>query len=179
VTARRACALVAVGAVLAIVGCGADSDPEDAQTRPPPAAGAGTGAERAAVAWWNALRYQQADRLIGMLTPAARRGVDVAATRRVVVNRFGSWAGPTQATPLYWERTGHGIKVYMRIDGGNYVGRVLVKRGAIMLALPLVERDHRWLVDDSAWLREQVIEYVHLERVKAKLLRQLKKEGKR
>jgi hypothetical protein len=41
----------------------------------------------------------------------------------------------------------------MRIETGELIGKVLKKRGSMLLALPLVAQGPRWAIDNSAWLR--------------------------
>jgi hypothetical protein len=111
---------------------------------------------RTALAWWEALRKRDAGAVVGLLSRPARRRLERHATEVAVRGRLGRWASATEARVLYAEGSGDAVTVFMMIEGGDRIGHVLAKRGALMLALPVVKHDGRWLVDDSVWLRTQV-----------------------
>ena len=149
--------LVACAAAL-LAGCGAEPRQlRDPSPEAPPRSQLESreSPERIARAWWQALRARDTDAVLGQLTPSARRLLDRKQVVRAIEGSLGRWTKPTEATVLYTERSARAATVYMRIDQGELVGRVLVKRGGFMLALPLVLRDDRWLIDNSAWLRSQ------------------------
>jgi hypothetical protein len=144
----------AIAVILALVGCGA----ERAQEPPRPASqGSVDGsAAHTALHWWKALGARDAATVLGLLTPAARDSLDVAQTSSEIRASLGRWANDTAPTVLYSERSGDEETVYMRIEAGDREGPVFIKRGTVMLALPLVSRGGDWKLDSSAWLRLQV-----------------------
>ena len=147
-------AVPAIVVVLALGGCGVDQ----AQESPPTASEGSVGgsAARAALRWWEALGNRDAARVLGLLTPPARRSLDAEQTSSKIRGSLGHWAHDSAATVLYSERTGDEETVYMRIEAGDREGPVFIKRGTVMLALPVVSRAGEWKVDNSAWLRLQV-----------------------
>ena len=58
------------------------------------------------------------------------------------------------------------------LDGGQLVGPVVLKRGSLHLALPLVQRDGVWLIDNSAWLRGTADVWVELQDARLKRKRE-------
>lgn len=117
------------------------------------------GPKRAALSWWAALRQGNAAAVTDGLTAAARRPLSPVATAAAVTGRLSRWARGTQGRVLYAEGSGSRVTVFMEVEGGHRIGRVVAKTGVLMLALPLVKSNGRWLVDDSAWLRYQVKAY--------------------
>lgn len=115
--------------------------------------------KQAALSWWSALRDGDPAAVTDGLTPAARSLLDVAATTGAVNGKLGRWARGTTAKVLYAEGSGARATVFMEVEGGHRIGDVVAKTGVLMLALPLLESNGRWRVDDSAWLRQQVKAY--------------------
>jgi hypothetical protein len=155
---RRRGSWVAVCVLAALPGCGIDgpvtADRElvaaphaDSDRRRSP--------EGAALAWWRALQGRDPATVIGLLTPSARSRLDLPRTRSKIRGQLGRWAENTAPTVLYTERIPGAATVFMRVDIGELVGRVMVKRNSMNLALPLVPRKG-WMIDNAAWLRSRV-----------------------
>jgi hypothetical protein len=161
-----AAALLGLLALAFLPGCGAepraiehrvDVDPGrlEAQSRRSP--------DHSVLAWWSALQARDSDAALGLLTPAARRLVDPAETRFVLSGDLGDWLGTTAPIVLYSERDRGSATVFLRIDVGEWIGSVHVSDSSTKLALPVVRRDGRWLIDNSAWLRVQTAAYAASE----------------
>jgi hypothetical protein len=175
--ARRAAAGLAALALagLALAGCGSDTQVADikpavAEVDQQPQLGA-TPAQ-AALSWWNALRSRDAEAVVARLTPAARAGVDLPRLRRTLHDNFGDFTERTEATVLYSQREHGKVKVYMRLEGGRVLGSRVIVQGVTMLALPLVSRDGVWLIENSAWLRQQSDNYAAIKKFNEKLRRE-------
>jgi hypothetical protein len=179
---RVAAAVLLLG-VLALTSCGPEGDlierhpaiPEQATD-----AELGGSPARTALAWWDAARARDTEALVARLTPAARRTIDLATLREALKANFGRFAEASEAHVLYTERRAGRATVYMRIDGGVLVDDVLVKGGAQMLALPFVESNGAWLIENGAWLRGQADSYIAIRdlnrRMKAEALRKQAQE---
>lgn len=165
----RSVAVAAIG-LLALAGlpaCGADPRPAEHRVDVEPGrleAQSRRSPEESVLGWWSALQARDSGAAVGLLTPAARRPVDPAATRSVLAGDFGDWLESTDPTVLYTERDRGSATVYMRIDVGEWIGSVHVSDSATQLALPVVRRNGRWLIDNSAWLRVQTATYAAWER---------------
>ncbi|MBA3263818.1 MAG: hypothetical protein H0T69_15345 [Thermoleophilaceae bacterium] len=171
----RAAAAVSVLGALALVGCGPGGDL--VERRPviheqASNAELGSSPGRTALAWWDSARARDTEALVARLTPAARRTIDLAKLREALSENFGRFAEGTEAHVLYTEREPGRATVYMRIDGGGLVGRVLVKGGGQMLALPFVESDGAWLIENAAWLRGQADSYIAIRDLNRKIRRE-------
>jgi hypothetical protein len=172
---RAAATLLAI-AVVALVGCGVDEG--DVVKREPAVADPGTNPElgaspgRTALAWWETLRARDVEAVVSRLTPAARLAINQDKLRRSMRLGFGQFAEGSQAHVLYTERDLQGTTVYMRIDGGALVGSRLIKGGSIYLALPFVQQDGAWLIENGAWLRRQANNYIAIRRFNQKIRRQ-------
>jgi hypothetical protein len=94
------------------------------------------------------------------LTPAARRRLDERRLRAAQAKGLARWARASVPTVLYLEREGGGVTVYLQIESGDLVGERVLKRGIILLALPLVRRSEGWLIASSAWLDGQLDGYI-------------------
>lgn len=168
----------AVYVLAALLGCGTDA-PLTADREPvaPPRAEseARRSAERAALAWWRALQARDHATVVRLLTPSARSQLDLPRTRSKIRGALGRWAENTAPTVLYTERGLDAATVFMRVDVGELVGRVMVKRRPMNLALPLVAREGRWAIDNSAWLRSQVRTILESERL-ARQVREIEAE---
>jgi hypothetical protein len=175
----RACALLVALAALALVGCGPKGDlvksrPALAEIQASPPLGA-TPAQTA-LSWWNTLRARDPEAALSRLTPAARRGIDLAQLHRTMANRLGNLAEHTEATVLYTEHARGRATVYMRLDGGPLVGSRLIRGGATMLALPLVARDGAWLIENAAWLRKQSENFEGIQKFNEQLKRETERQ---
>lgn len=165
----RAVALAVLGllALACLPGCGADPRPVEHRVDVEPGrleAQARRSPEESVLAWWSALQARDSDAAIGLLTPAAIRLVDPAETRSVLGGAFGDWLESTDPTVLYTERDRAGATVFMRIDVGEWIGSVHISDSSTKLALPVVRRNGRWLIDNSAWLRVQTASYAASQR---------------
>jgi hypothetical protein len=164
---RLVSAWATVCVLAALPGCGTDG-PLTADREPAAPLRAeresGRSAERAALAWWSALQARDHATVIRLLTPSARSGLDLPRTRSKIRGELGRWAEDTAAAALYTERSPGATTVFMRVDIGELVGRVMVKRNYMNLALPLVAGEGRWAIDNSAWLRSRVRAILENER---------------
>jgi hypothetical protein len=150
---RRLLVALAVCAFLLPTACGDSARPENSRGEDGRAL---SPAELAAVQWYRAIGDRDPAAVIDGLSDSARRPLDTDLAGRQIDGSLGRWAAQTVATVLYSERRRGTTTVFMRIDGSQPLGEALIKRGTLMLALPVVVDDGRRLVDDSAWLRVQV-----------------------
>jgi hypothetical protein len=176
----KAAALLFVAlAVVATAGCGPKGDivksrPALAEIQPSPELGGTPG--QAALSWWNTLRAREAEAAVSRLTPAARRTIDLPELRTTLRENFGNFAEHTVATVLYTEHQRGRVTVFMRLQGGPLVGARVIKEGVTLLALPMVSRDGAWLIENAAWLRKQVQNYVAIKKFNAKLKREAERQ---
>lgn len=177
--ALLAIAMLALPGAALLAGCGRDLDEVERRpsvTEPGSSPELGRSPGATALAWWEALRARDPEAAVAQFTPHAKRTLDLTKTREAVTGDFGQFAESTEPHILYTERDGETVTVYMRIDGGQLVGPVVIKRGSLHLALPLVQRDGVWLVDNSAWLRGTADAWVELQ--DARLQRQREVEAR-
>jgi hypothetical protein len=169
----RSVALAVLGllALAGVPGCGADPQPVEHRVDVEPGrleAASRSSPKHSVLAWWSTLQARDVDAANGLLTPAARRLVDPAETRFVLSGDFGDWLEATAATVLYTERDRGSATVFMRMDSGEWIGSLHVTRESTKLALPVVHREGRWLIDNSAWLRVQTAAYAASQRAASK-----------
>jgi hypothetical protein len=160
-------AVLGVAALACLTGCGADPRPLEHRVVVEPGrleAESRRSPERTVLAWWSTLQAREPDAAIGLLTPAARRPLDRAEFRSALRGGFGDWVEASAPRVLYTERQPGGATVYVRIDVGDWIGSVHVTEESTMLALPVVRRDGRWMIDNSAWLRVNSALHVALQR---------------
>jgi hypothetical protein len=178
---RTTRALALLAAVLA-AGCGPKGDLVERRPAIPERASSAelaSSAARSALVWWDALRAGDGEALVGGLTPAARRTINLDNLGIALRGDFGRWAQASEAHVLYTERRPGHATVYLRIDAGGLVGSRLVKGGALMLALPFVSSDGEWLIHNAAWLRDRADSYVAVLRLRAKIERQARRQKAR
>lgn len=159
-------AVVALAGAALLGGCGTETDRVERRpsvTEPGSSPELGRSPVRTALAWWETLRARDPEAAVAQFTPAARRSLDLAKTRKAVTGDFGYFAESTEPHVLYTERDGDEVTAFMRIDGGQLVGPVVLKRGSLHLALPLVQRSGVWLIANSAWLRGTSDAWVELQ----------------
>ena len=171
----RAIAVLALLGAALVAGCGRDLEEVERRpvvTEPGSSPELGRSPGGTALAWWEALRARDPEGAVAQFTPAAKRTLDLAKTRKAVTGDFGHFAESTEPHVLYTERDGGTVTVYMRIDGGQLVGPVVLKRGSLHLALPLVQRGGVWLIDNSAWLRGTADAWVELQDARLQRVRE-------
>jgi hypothetical protein len=171
----RARLAISALAALALAGCGSATEVADIKPVVPDVEAQpqlGATPAQAALSWWGALRKKDAEAVVARLTPAARRQVDLETLRKTLHDNFGMFTERTVATVLYSQRQQGAVKVYLRLDGGQLLGSRVIKQGTTMLALPLVERDGTWLIENAAWLRQQSENFAAIKDFNAKLRRE-------
>jgi hypothetical protein len=157
----RSSTLLALCGTLLLVGCGDGGsrvEPRGGRQivtlRRVSEAGAQT-PQRAVLAWWHWIQAGDADRVLGMMTAAAREPLPGRHSRPAIVERLGPWASYAAPTVLYVERAGPKATVYMRLAINHALAPGVVEPRSERLALPVRRVTGRWRIDDSTWLRVQ------------------------